>query len=71
MSSTICPIRVARDAGISLLPYAAGGMEGTSPVYPYGGGPLTQPAVLADAVTIYTNEKARADALLRQPKGAK
>lgn len=55
---TVCPVRTARELGLQTLALAASGMESMSPVMPYSGGPMEQPAVLMDAISIWMEEKA-------------
>ena len=65
MRTTVCPLRLARDNGLQDVPLAASGMESMTPVYPRGGGPLTQTAYLMDILNAWLDEKAA----LRPPGG--
>lgn len=54
MSTSICPIRAAREAGISDLPGVATAL--TSGRMPWAGGLLDQPAIVMDAASVYHSE---------------
>lgn len=67
METTVCPILLARRHGIHRLPQAASCMESLSPIPPYTGGPMEQPALLSDVINLWTRERS----LLRPGKEAK
>ena len=56
LSSTECPILVAKQNGLTSLPMAASLASGMSPIMPYSGGSLEQPAVPMEAIAIWNSE---------------
>ena len=68
METTTCPERLAADYGLTGLGLACSGMESMTPVLPYSGGMLDQPAPLMDAANLWLQERAT---LKPPPKGGR